>query len=236
LPASGANFLGNINTFFLRFQKRYKFGDELTRLLGFEVTSFFRHLSDDSLLSIETLFWARCWDTGTRSAKLSGYLFTFSLGCVFEDGLGVFGTSGDGPFATLLLSSVSLSDIFAFLFKFLSTFHYIILDLMFMVPGFAVGFINGFTFFFTFTFANERSVAEFDGFFFGVFLIFDETRFSEGLFAFFLLLGFEIGGVGGVAFLTIAMFASDDVIIFGLFLHNNFVDASLSSVSNGSNT
>ena len=55
---------------------------------------------------------------------------------MFEDGLGVFGTSGDGPFATLLLSSVSLSDIFAFLFKFLSTFNYIILDLMFMVPGF----------------------------------------------------------------------------------------------------
>ena len=43
--APGANFFGNVNAFLLRFQKRNKFGDELASLLGFEVTSFFRHLN-----------------------------------------------------------------------------------------------------------------------------------------------------------------------------------------------
>ena len=36
-------------------------------------------------------------------------------------------------------------------------------------------------------------------------------------------------------YIPIAVFASDDVIVFGSFLHNNFVDASLSSGGDGSN-
>ena len=94
-------------------------------------------------------------------------------------------------------------------------------------------FINGFTFAGTFTFADERGVAEFDGFFTGALFVFNEAILGEGLFAFFFLLGLEIGSVGGVALLTVAMFASDDVIILGFLLHDNLVNTSLSSCGNG---
>lgn len=233
--APGANFFGNVNAFLLRFQKRNKFGDELASLLGFEVTSFFRHLGDDSLLSIETFLWARLGNTATRSAKLSGNLFAFGLGCVFFDRYGGFGTFSPGPFATLLLSSVTLSNIFAFFVKDFFAFNNIVFNVMLMISSFAVGFINGFTFFGTFTFADQRGVAKFNFFFTSGLLVFNETRFGEGLVTFFLLLGLEIGSVGGVAFLIVTMFASDDFIIFGLLLHNNFIDTSLSSSSNGAN-
>ena len=36
-------------------------------------------------------------------------------------------------------------------------------------------------------------------------------------------------------YIPVAVFASDDVIVFGGFLHNNFVNASLSSGGDGSN-
>lgn len=136
--APGANFFGNVNAFLLRFQKRNKFGDELASLLGFEVTSFFRHLGDDSLLSIETFLWARLGNTATRSAKLSGNLFAFGLGCVFFDRYGGFGTFGPGPFATLLLSSVTLSNIFAFFVKDFFAFNNIVFNIMLMISSFAV--------------------------------------------------------------------------------------------------
>jgi len=231
--APGANFLGNVNAFLLRFQKWHKFGDKLARLLGFEVASFFRHLCDDSLLFIETFLWAGCGDTCTRSTKLSRDFFTISLWCVFDNRPSFFGTSGHGPFATFGRSSVSLGDICAFFFKFFNAVNNIVLDLMRMVSSFTVRFINSFTFFFTFTFAEERSVAEFDGLFTGCLLVFNETGLGEGLFTFFLLLGLEIRSVGGVALLTIAMLASDDVIVLNCLFHDNLVDTSLSSGSNG---
>ena len=76
---------------------------------------------------------------------------------------------------------------------------------MFMITGLTIRFINGFTFFGTFTFADQRGVAEFDFFFTSGLLVFNETRFGEGLVTFFLLLGLEIGSVGSVAFLIVTI-------------------------------
>jgi len=146
------------------------------------------------------------------------------------------GTFGHGPFATLFFGSVTLSLGNAFLFKSFFAFDDIIFDLVGMVSSFTLRFINGFTFFFfTLALANQRGVAELDCFFLSLLLVFNETRFGEGLLALFFLLGLKIGGVSSVALLTVAVFASDDVIVFGGFLHNNFVDASLSSAGDGSN-
>jgi hypothetical protein len=205
LPASRANFLGNINTFFLGGQKWHQFGDKLARLLWFEVTSFFGYLYDDSLLFVKTFLWSRFGDTGSRTAKLSGNFLTFGLRSVFDgcDGLDR-GTFGHGPFATLLFGSVTLSDVFAFLFESVFTFDDIIFDLVLMESSFTLRFINGFTFYFTLALANQRGVAKFDCFFFSLLLVFNETRFGEGLLAFFFLLGLKIGGVSSVALFTVS--------------------------------
>ena len=96
-----------------------------------------------------------------------------------------------------------MSDVFAFFFECFFTFNDIVLDLVFVVTCYTLGFINGFTFFLTGTFTDQGSVTEFDGFITGGFLVFDETRLGEGLFTFFLLLGLKISGVGSVALFTV---------------------------------
>jgi hypothetical protein len=78
-------------------------------------------------------------------------------------------------------------------------------------------------------------VAEFDGFFTGGFFVFNEAILGEGLFAFFFLLGLEIGSVGGVALLTVAMFASDNIIVLDRVFHDNLVNTTFFSSSDGAN-
>ena len=97
-----------------------------------------------------------------------------------------------------------MSDVFALFFESFFTFDDIIFDLVLMESSFTLRFINGFTFFFTLAFANQRGVAELDSFFFGLLLVFNETRFGEGLLAFFFLLGLKIGGVSSVALFTVS--------------------------------
>ena len=98
----------------------------------------------------------------------------------------------------------TLSDVFALFFESFFTFDDIIFDLVLMESSFTLRFINGFTFFFTLALANQRGVAELDCFFLGLLLVFNETRFGEGLLAFFFLLGLKIGGVSSVALFTVS--------------------------------
>ena len=92
----------------------------------------------------------------------------------------------------------------AFLFKSFFAFDDIIFDLVLMESSFTLRFINGFTFYFTLALANQRGVAELDCFFLSLLLVFNETRFGEGLLALFFLLGLEIGGVSSVALFTVS--------------------------------
>jgi hypothetical protein len=68
----------------------------------------------------------------------------------------------------------------------------------------------------------------------GDLLVFDETVLDEVLFALFLLLRLEVGGVGGVTPLAVAVLALNDVIIFGLLNHDNLVDTTLTGGGDGS--
>ena len=92
------------------------------------------YICDDSLLFIKTLLWARFGDTSRRTTKLSRNFCAVGLRCEFLGGFFLnTGAFSHWPFATLLLSSVTLSDILAFLLKYLFTFNNIILDLMHMI-------------------------------------------------------------------------------------------------------
>ncbi|TRY77791.1 hypothetical protein TCAL_16672 [Tigriopus californicus] len=57
---------------------------------------------------------------------------------------------------------------------------------------------------------------------------------AEVLFALLFLLRLKIGGISGVAPLSVTMMALNLVVIFGLLYHHNLVDATLSSRSDGS--
>ncbi len=64
-------------------------------------------------------------------------------------------------------------------------------------------------------------------------LVLDETALLEVLLAVLLLLGLEVGGVGGVAPLRVAMVALDVLVILSLFNHHDLVDTTLAGGGNG---
>merc|ERR1719320_978300 len=66
-------------------------------------------------------------------------------------------------------------------------------------------------------------------------LVFNEAFLDEVLFAFLFLLWLKVSGVSGVALLTVAVLALNDIVVLGLFNHDDLVNASFSSSSNGSN-
>jgi len=216
-----------------RLEQGDQFGDEFARLLRLQVASFFRDLTDDSLRLVETFFGTRLELTSGRPAELSGLLFTFGFRSVLFDRFGFFGAHLSGPFGALLFSGVTLGHIFTLLVLDGLTFHDIVFDFVLMISGLAERFVNGFTLFWTFTITNQRGVAKLDCLITGNFLVFNETRLGEGLFAFLLLLGLKVSGVGGMAFFTITMLASNGIIILGLFHHHHLVDATLPSGRDG---
>merc|ERR1712025_765734 len=106
---------------------------------------------------------------------------------------------------------------------------------MFLVTSGTSGFIDSLTNFFAISFQKDWGVTEGNGFFGSDLLVFDETALDEVFFTVFFLLWFEVSGVCGVTFFTVAVFAGNNIIIFGFFNHNDLVDTSFSSSSNGSN-
>ena len=82
---------------------------------------------------------------------------------------------------------------------------------------------------------GQRGVALLDGLIDSNLLVLDETVLPEVLLTFLLLLGLEVSGVGGVAPFGVAMLALDVVVILGLLNHDNLVDTTLTSGSDGAN-
>ena len=105
---------------------------------------------------------------------------------------------------------------------------------MFVISGLAHALVHGLALFGSFSLADEWGVAELDLLVEGDLLVFDETVLDEVLLALFLLLGLEVGGVGGVAPLAVAVLALDDVIVLGLLNHHDLVDTTLTSGGDGS--
>ncbi|TRY68265.1 hypothetical protein TCAL_16519 [Tigriopus californicus] len=129
---------------------------------------------------------------------------------------------------------ITLSDILALLLLNGLAINDIILDLMLVVTSLTLGLVHGLTFLGSFALADQRGVAEPDGFFKGHLSVFDEAALLEVLLALLLLLGLKVGGVGGMASLRVAMVALDLLVVFGLLDHDNLVNTSLTGGGNAS--
>jgi len=110
----------------------------------------------------------------------------------------------------------------------------VILNIVFVISGLAHALVDGLTLFGSLSLADEWGVAELDLLIEGDLLVLDETVLDEVLLALFLLLGLEVGGVGSVTPLAVAVLALDNVIVLGLLNHHDLVDTTLTGGGDGS--
>jgi len=231
----GADLLGDVNTLLLGLKQRHQLGDVLALLLGLQGASLLWHLLGNSLSPVEALLWARLQLAARWAAKLTWDLLTLSFWRVLLDPLPLGVTDLLGPLGTLLLSSVALGDILAFLLLDGLALNNIILNIVFMVPGLTLRLIDSLALFWALAVTNQWSVAKFNLLIRRNLLVVNEAVLDEVLLTLFLLLRLKVSGVSGVALLAVAMLALDNIIIFSLLNHDDLVDTPLSSSSNGSN-
>merc|ERR1719320_1958575 len=231
----GADLLGDVHTLLSRLQEGHKLGDVLALLLGLQGASLLWHLLGNSLGLVEALLWARLQLTARWAAKLTWDLLTLGLRRVLLDTLPLRLTDLLGPLGTLLLSGISLGDILALLLLDGLTLNDIILNIVLVVPGLTLRLVDGLTLDGALTLADEWSVTELDLLLGGNGLVLNETVLPEVLLALLLLLGLEVGSVGGVTLLGVGVLALIDVIVLGLLNHDDLVNTPFSGSSNGSN-
>jgi len=231
----GADLLGDVDALLSGLEQGNQLGDVLALLLGLQVAGLLWHLGDNGLLLGEALLWTRLQFAAGWAAKLFWDLLTFSLGRVLLDVSLLGRTDLLGPLGTLLLGGVTLSDILTLLLLDGLTLNDVILHVVLVVPGCALGLVDGPALDWALAVTDERGVAELNLLLGGDLPVVDEAVLDEVLFALLLLLGLEVSGVGGVTLLGVAMLALDDIIILSLLNHDNLVNAPLSSSSDGSN-
>jgi len=231
----GADLLGDVNALLSWLQKWHQLGDMLALLLGLQVAGLLWDLRDNSF-SLVKAFWLSRPEKTTRGAtELTWDLLTLSFWGVLLDPLPLGVTDLLGPLGTLLLSSVALGHILAFLLLDGLALNNIILNIVLVIPGLTLRLIDSLALNWALTITDQWSVAELDGLIRGNLLVVNEAVLDEVLLTLLLLLRLEVSGVSGVALLAVAMLALNDIIIFGLLNHDNLVNAPLSSSSNGSN-
>jgi len=231
----GADLLRDVNALLSGLQEWDKLGDVLALLLGLQGAGLLWHLLGDSLGLVEALLWARLQLATGWAAKLTGNLLTLGLRRVLLDTLPLGLTDLLGPLGTLLLGGVSLGDILAFLLLDGLALNDIILNIVLMVPGLALRLVDGLTLNGALTITDQGGVTELDLLLGGDSLVLDEAVLPEVLLALLLLLGLEVGSVGGVTLLGVGVLALNDIIVLGLLNHDDLVDTPLAGGGNGSN-
>ena len=189
---------------------------------------------DDSFFSIKA-FLLSGYLRSSWSTDFTGNLFTFGFGAVFLYVLSILFADNTGPFSTFLFSGITLGDIFTFLVLDGLAFNNIIRNVVFLISGLALRLIHGLASFWTVSLDFDWSVAEGYGIFGSDLSVFNETALDEVFFTVFFLLWLEINGICCVAFLTVAVFTGNNIVVFSLLYHNNLVNTSLTSGGNGSN-
>jgi len=227
----GADLLGDINTLLHRLKFGHQFGDVLAGTLGLQRTLFLGSILDNGLGFVITLLSSLSESTASRSAKFPGFLSTSGDGRVLLDILLGNGAHLLGPLAALGVGGVATGLILTLLLIDSFTFNNIIFNIMFFLLGPALALVLGTADFgsLDITILHKRSTADLDSFVESDLLIFNEAVFPEVFITFFLLLGFIVGGVSGVAPFVIRVITLNNIIIFGLFDHLNFVNATLAS-------
>jgi len=233
LPGPGAHLLGDVNTLLCRLEEGHKLGDVPALALGLKVACLLRNLLDNSLRLVEAFRFTECC-CDSLTAEFNHIGLALGVGGVLGNTLSALGTFPPGPLGTLLLGGVTLGHILALLILDIHAVNNVILDIVGMLAGDANAL--GHLLAFIFTRHNLHSVdALLDGLLNSNLLVLDEAALFEVLVAFFLLLGLKVSGVGGVALLGVAMLALNVVIVLGLLNHDNLVDATLTSSSDGTN-
>jgi len=227
----GADLLGDINAFFLGFKLGHQFGDVLAGTLGLQRTLFLGSILDNGLGFVITFLSSLSESTASRSAKFPGFLSTSGDGRVLLDILLGNGAHLLGPLAALGVGGVATGLILTLLLIDSFTFNNIIFNIMFFLLGPALALVLGTADFGSLDIAilHKRSTADLDSFVESDLLVFNEAVFPEVFVTLFLLLGFVVGGVCGVAPFVIRVITLNNIIIFGLFDHLNFVNATLAS-------
>jgi len=231
---SGADLLGDVNTLLNGLEQRHQLGDVLALLLGLQVAGLLWDFSDNSLGLGEALLWARLQVTARWAAKLLGDLLTLGLRRVLLDIGLLLGTDLLGPLGTLLLGGVALSDILALLLLDGLALDNVIFNVVFVVPGLALGLVDSPALDWALSITDKWGVAELNLLLRGDFPVVNEAVLDEVLLALLFLLGLEVSGVGSVTLLGVAMLALDDIVILSLLNHHDFVDTPLTSSSDRS--
>jgi len=240
LPGVGAgpraDLLGDVHALLGLLQEGHQLGHVLASLLGLQVAGLLRDLLDNGFGPVVTFLWALLQFAADRSANLMGLLGTRGLGSVLGDTLGaIVRALHDGPFVALLLSRVTVGHIVTPLLVRGFACDVIVFNVVLDVFGFALRLVHSPTFRGALAVTDQWGVAELDGLLAGNLLVLDETALLEVLLAFLLLLGLEVGGVGSVALLAVAMLALNLVIVLGLLNHHDLVDTPFASSSNVAN-
>ena len=191
------------------------------------------YLLDNGLLLIKALL-LTADSLKLGAAKLKNNGLALGLGGVLGDTLLPSRALPPGPLGTLLLGGVSLGHILALLILDILALNNVILNIVLVEPGGAHALGNLLAALAR-RLIGQRGVTLLDGLLNGDLLVLDETVLPEVLLAVLLLLGLEVGGVGGVAPLGVAMLAGNMVIILGLLNHDDLVDTTLTSSSNVAN-
>jgi hypothetical protein len=194
----------------------------LASSLGFQSTLFLGSILNNSLGFVITFLRSLGESTASRSAKFPGFLGTSGDGRVLLDVLlgnrahflGPLGALGVGGVATGLILTLLLKDSF--------TFNNIIFNIMFFLLGPALALLLGTADLRSPDIAilHERSTADGDGLVESNLLVFDETALSVVFITLFLLLGFIVGDISGVAPFVIRVITLNNIIIFGLFVNH----------------
>merc|ERR1719481_457814 len=236
-PRSCADLLRNIHTLLSRGKLGYKFGNMLAGPLWLEITFFLWSILNNSLSFVIAFLSSLFESTACRGAELPGLLGTSSDGSILLHGLLRDSTHLLGPLGTLGIGCVSRGLILTLLLHLSLTLNNIILNLMYLLLGPALGLILCSTDFRTLniTVLYKRSSANLDSLIKGNLLIFNETAFPKVFFALLLLLRLKVGDICSVTPLVIGVITLHHIIILSLFNHLYLVNTLL-AIGSGSSS
>merc|ERR1712020_477941 len=234
----GAHLFGNINTLLCGLQLGHQFGDMGTGPLGLQRAFFLGGILNNSLGFVITDLSTLFETTAGRGTQLSRFLGTSSDGGVFLHRLLVDVADLSGPLGALGEGGVTAGLILTLLILDGLTLNNVILNVMFLLFGPALGFVLSSADLrsLNITVLDQRGSAYLDGLVEGNLLVVDEAVLSEVLLALFLLLGFVVGGIGGVASPVVRVVTLYNLIILSFFYHLDLVDTPFAISTRGSSS
>jgi len=225
----GADLLGDIDTLLDGGELGHQLGHVLAGPLGLEGAGLLGGVLDNGLLLGIADLITRHESTASGGAELPGLLGTSGDGGELSDRLLGDAANLPGPLFALVFGGVSGGALLALLLNLSSAVDNIILDLVDLLLGPALGFVLSAADLGSLDVAilDQRSSADLHSLVEGNLLVLDETALPEVLFTVLLLLGLVLGDIGGVAPPVVGVVALDNIVVLGLFDHLDLVDTPL---------